>query len=188
MRLFIAVNLSSEIKQSIRDALDRFPISDPPWRWVKDDALHITLKFLGETPEERIPAIIAHIEKACIGHRRFRIRLAHLGGFPNLNKPRVLFYQVVEGGQTLAGLAGDIDRSLAEGLGVAGEKRPFRAHVTVARIKRPLPREITSRFAEAPVLASADQSVCSVDLMRSELHREGARYSPVKEIALNVPA
>ncbi len=185
MRLFIAVNLSTEVKRSIREALDRFPIPNPPWRWVKDDALHITLKFLGETPEDRIPGIIAQLESACRPHGSFNLQLARMGGFPNLKKPRVLYYEVVEGKEALSAIALDINRSLSESLGIPQESKPFRAHVTIARIKRPLPQEITSRFADAPVLSGAAQSVHGVELMQSELHREGARYHIVKGIALN---
>jgi 2'-5' RNA ligase len=187
MRLFIAVNLSREVKQAVREAIERFPVPHPPWRWVKQDALHITLKFLGETTQDRIPRIIDQMEIACRPHKSFHIRLAHMGGFPNLKKPRVLYYQVVEGKESLAHIALDINASLSDGLGIPLENKPFRAHVTVARIKRPLPGEIRSQFAQAPVLDSA-QTVRSIDLMRSELRREGARYHLVKEIALDARA
>jgi 2'-5' RNA ligase len=187
MRLFIAVNLTQDVKQAVREAIERFPVPHPPWRWVKEDALHVTLKFLGETPQDRIPRIVEHMESACRAHKRFAIRLAHMGGFPNLKKPRVLYYEVVEGKKSLADIARDINMSLSDGLGIAVESKPFRAHITIARIKRPLPREIASRFAQAPVLEAA-QTVRSVDLMRSELRREGARYHTVKEIALDARA
>jgi 2'-5' RNA ligase len=188
MRLFIAVNLSQEVKRSIRTAVQHFPIADPPWRWVKDEALHITLKFLGDTPEDQIPHIINQMCDTCRTHKSFHIRLESLGGFPNLKKPRVLFYRAVEGNDVLSHIAGDINTSLFDGLGIPVERKPFRAHVTIARIKRPLPREITSRFGDAPALAQADQMVRSIDLMSSELRREGARYQLVKGIALDPPA
>ena len=188
MRLFIAVNLSQEVKQSIREAIQQFPIADPPWRWVKDGALHITLKFLGDTPDDRIPQLITQLHNACRAHRSFTIRLEQMGGFPNLKKPRVLFYKVVEGNDTLSHVAGDINASLFDGLGIPIESKPFKAHVTIARIKRPLPREVTSRFADSPSLVEAVQSVRNIDLMKSELRREGARYQLVKGIALNPPA
>jgi 2'-5' RNA ligase len=187
MRLFIAVNLSSEVKQAIREAIASFPVPNPPWRWVKEDAFHITIKFLGETSQDRIPSIIEQMKNACRLHKSFPIRLAHMGGFPNLKKPRVLYYEVVEGRESLSNIAKDINTSLSDGLGIPAENKPFRAHVTVARIKRPLPGEMASRFAQAPVLAAA-QTVRSVDLMRSELRREGARYHLVKEIALDAHA
>jgi 2'-5' RNA ligase len=185
MRLFIAVNLSPQVKQSIKTAIDRFPITNPPWRWVREDALHVTLKFLGDTPEDRIPDLVSQLHDACLSHKSFGIRLERMGGFPNLKKPRVLFYGVVEGRETLSHIANDINQSLFDGLGIPLESKPFRAHVTIARIKRPLPRELTIRFADVPMLSEAAQSVRSIDLMRSELHREGARYQLVKEIALD---
>jgi len=49
MRLFIAVNLSLQAREAIQAAIDTFPVSNPPWRWVSPDNWHLTLKFLGET-------------------------------------------------------------------------------------------------------------------------------------------
>ncbi|MFH1754825.1 MAG: RNA 2',3'-cyclic phosphodiesterase [Candidatus Latescibacterota bacterium] len=188
MRLFIAVNLCEEIKQAIRNAIDRFPVAHPPWRWVGDDAFHITLKFLGDTSEDHVPQIINQLQGACRACHGFDIRLRDMGGFPNLTKPRVLFYKVMEGADELGHIAAAVDEALYRDLGIPMESKPFRAHVTIARIKRPLQRDIISQFAAAPVLTGAAQRVQSVDLMRSELRREGARYHIVKEIALDAAA
>ncbi len=184
MRLFIAVNLTRAVRQSIRQAIDRFPVADPPWRWVADEALHITLKFLGETKEDLIPGLATHLETVCRRRECFAIRLGELGGFPSLSRPRVIFYRVEEGFEALTGLASEIDEILGEELAIAREERSFRAHVTIARIKKPLPRAITSEFEKMQALSNVTQTVSSVDIMRSELRREGAKYHMVKEIAL----
>ncbi len=184
MRLFIAVNLTTEVKLAIQNAIDRFPIANPPWRWVRGEGLHVTLKFLGDTPEDEIPQIVAHVEAVCGKYDGFGIRLGRLGGFPNLTRPRVLFYQVEEGGESLAGISADINEALENGLGILKEPKKFRAHITIARIKRPIPKEAADLLEVAPALHDVSQTVSSVDLMSSELRREGARYQLVKEIAL----
>ena len=50
MRLFVAVNLAPSVIESIQTAIDAFPVQNPPWRWTRTDAWHVTLKFIGETP------------------------------------------------------------------------------------------------------------------------------------------
>ncbi|NIM19662.1 MAG: RNA 2',3'-cyclic phosphodiesterase [Candidatus Latescibacteria bacterium] len=184
MRLFIAVNLTSEVKLAIRKAIDHFPISDPPWRWVKEDALHITLKFLGETPENHIPKIATHLEQVCSTHSPFSIELADLSGFPNLTRPRVLFFRIEEGAEGLEQLSTEINSVLEEEMNMPKEEKRFRAHITVARVKQPIPHDVALWLTEVPALSSVSQTVHSVDLMKSELRREGARYHIVKEIAL----
>jgi len=184
MRLFIAVNLTSEIKNAIQHALDRFPIRQPPWRWITTDNLHVTLKFLGDTPEELLPPLVDCLAEVGRNHRRFTLKLDRLGGFPNLRNPRVLFYRVSEGAEPLERLAAEVDRILLDRLDLPSEAKPFRAHLTVARIKQPLPEKVAARLGEAPPLPGVSQIVSSLDLMQSELRREGAVYSRLKEIAL----
>ena len=182
MRLFIAVNLTDETLNAIQQALDRFPIPHPPWRWVKKGNLHVTLKFLGDTPEAHIPRLVDSLE--AVDHRRFSISLDRFGGFPNLRKPRVLFYKVNDGSEPLIRLAAAVDDNLQKRMGLPAERKPFHAHITVARVKRPLPVDLADRLGEAPPLPGVSQVVSSVDLMQSELRRDGAVYRRLKEIAL----
>jgi 2'-5' RNA ligase len=184
MRLFIAVNLTEEIRNAIQRAIDRFPVQRPPWRWVKTDNLHATLKFLGDTTETLLPRLVESLEEVGRQHPRFTIELDRLGGFPNLKNPRVLFYRISTGAEPLERLAADVDRTLQERLGLPPEERPFRAHITVARIKQRLPEPVAARLGQAPPLPGVSQLVSSLDLMQSELHPEGAVYQRLKEIAL----
>ncbi len=182
MRLFIAVNLTAETQNAIQHALDQFPIQHPPWRWVKTGNLHVTLKFLGDTPEAHIPRLVDSID--AVGHPRFSISLDRFGGFPNLRKPRVLFYKISDGSEPLSRLAAAVDVNLQKRMGLPVERKPFQAHITVARIKRPLPVDLADRLGEVPPLPGVSQVVSSVDLMQSELWRDGAVYHRLKEIAL----
>ena len=182
--MFFAVNFSDAVKDAVRTAIAKVPVERPPWRWVDRAAFHITLKFLGEQPEDVVDALAEHAGRACAGHAPFTLRLGGLGGFPKLARPRVLFYHVEEGAAELRALAVDLEQSLEDGLGIEKERRPFRGHATVARIKKSLPRAVTDKLAAAPAVENAVQRVTSIHLMRSELRREGARYHVVKEIAL----
>jgi 2'-5' RNA ligase len=95
-----------------------------------------------------------------------------------------LFYRVEEGKDELTRLAAAVETGLSESLGIPKEKRPFRAHATIARIKKSLPRAVTDKLEQAEPLSGAAQTVTSVDLMQSELRPGGAVYTRVKEFAL----
>ena len=113
----------------------------------------------------------------------FAITLGEMDGFPNLRRPRVLFYKVTRGADELTTLAKRLDAALHADLGIDRERRPFRAHATVARIKKPFDIRICDRLQDAPGVEHPPQLVDRVLLMRSELRREGALYHVVKEIA-----
>lgn len=97
MRLFIAVNLSTEAHDAIQSAIDEFPVKNPPWRWVSPDNWHLTLKFLGETPAAQLESLNAALYDVARRHDVFEMSLGAFGGFPNLRSPRVLFYNIERG-------------------------------------------------------------------------------------------
>jgi 2'-5' RNA ligase len=183
MRLFFAVGFDESLKDAIAVAIDGTGLDHPPWRWVARDNCHVTMKFLGDTPEDRVAPLAMSAMGASRGMAPFQIQLGALGGFPNLRRPRVLFYEVTLGAAELTTLAERLDAALHTDLALDKERRPFRAHATVARIKKPLDARVCDRLQDAPGVEHPPQLVDRVLLMRSELHREGALYHVVKEIA-----
>lgn len=182
MRLFVAAGLDEGVRGAIAAGIERFPLSDPPWRWVSRDNWHITLKFIGEASDAG--AIADALTPVAAAHAGFDLALGPFGGFPNLRRPRVLFYDAVEGAAPLSALAADVDAALSEALGLPRETRPFRAHATVARVKRPLDGETATRLASVPPLQGARQRVDAFTLIRSRLGPSGARYEPLLQFAL----
>ncbi len=186
MRAFFAVNLSDNTKDRIADAIRAIGIDDAPWRWVARDNFHVTLKFLGDVPPEQVTGLVDVVGKACRSIAPFSITLGELGGFPNLKQPRVLFYRIVDGARLLVRLAEHIDESLTA-VGVKKERRPFRAHVTVARVKLSVERDLAALLKRASPVSGARETVTSLSLMESHLRRQGVRYQRLKEIALRKP-
>ena len=184
MRLFFAAEFAPPLREAVSDAITRARIADPPWRWVARENIHITLKFLGETPEEVVPELVEAVSGTCALTAPFEIVVGGLGAFPNLQRPRVLFYEVITGARELVSLAGAIDAALFEGLGIPREDRPFKAHATVARVKSAIAPELSARLAKAPPVERGSQMIEKVTLMESELRPQGALYRPVKWIAL----
>jgi 2'-5' RNA ligase len=184
LRLFFAVELDDRLKDSVSRAIAGARVASPPWRWVARSNVHITIKFLGETPEDDVPLIVDAVSGACGDIEPFEIALGNLGGFPNLSKPRVLFYEATRGARELAALAGRVEAVLRDELSIPSEDRPFRAHATVARVKNPIAADVAARLEKAPPVEGSPQRVEKLSLMKSELHRDGAIYELVKGIAL----
>lgn len=185
MRLFFAVDFSGAVKAAIATALEAVPVKNPPWRWIAPDNLHLTLKFLGERSEGDVESLEQCAASVAAEFSAFHIALGRFGGFPSLSNPRVLFYSVESGATSLRALALRLEAELSERLHIEPEKRPFKAHATVARVKTGLPDGIVRKLEMVPALEGVSQQVESMLLMKSELSPQGARYHAVKAFALS---
>jgi len=183
IRTFIAVDLPGEIKAHIAEFVAPLRPLSRSIRWVRSEGLHLTLKFLGELPRERVEEVISALETALSGWPAFGFQLSGLGGFPDLRRPRVLWIGVGEGHQPLQELAGAVERALIL-CGFPPEKRPFSPHLTIGRVRSPhglqavLDRLPAIEYASGPITAGA------VKVMRSQLKPTGAEYSALKIIDL----
>ena len=134
-RLFVAVPLSESAREAVAAVVEQIRAGEPEGRgvrWVRLDGLHITLRFLGPTPESRVAAVAAAVAAASAGVERFAIRIAGADAFPPVGRPRTLWLDLDDGVDALSGLAARLDDALANE-GWERERRPFRAHLTLAR-------------------------------------------------------
>ena len=134
-RLFVAVPLSEPARLAVADVVERIRAGEPEGRgvrWVRLDGLHVTLRFLGPTPDPRVADVAAAVASAAAGVAPFEIRIAGADAFPPVGRPRTLWLDLDRGVDDLAGLATRLDDALA-GAGWERERRPFRAHLTLAR-------------------------------------------------------
>ena len=129
MRLFVALDIPAEI----RDRLDRFMEGvrnfAPDVRWVKPEAFHVTLKFIGEQPNERVEQIRAALAK--VDNPPTTIHFRGIGFFPTPKSARV-FWVGMDADGHLATLASAVDRATGT-LGIPCETKPFTPHLTLAR-------------------------------------------------------
>ena len=177
MRLFVAVNLPSDVRQDLWEAAEPLRGGGYPIRWVGPEALHLTLKFLGEVDTEREPEITAAIDGATQGTRRFMLPLEGFGAFPSTSQPRVI-WAGCEGVPPLELLQHRLEQEM-ERAGFAIEGRPFHPHLTLGRVKRQArPGELRDFGAALEPLTYANEvEVRSLDLMQSKLSSEGATYT-----------
>ncbi|MGA8213847.1 MAG: RNA 2',3'-cyclic phosphodiesterase [Candidatus Sulfotelmatobacter sp.] len=129
MRLFVAVDIDDNIRGRIARFLDGVREFAPDARWVRPESLHVTLKFIGEKPEEEVEKIKRALETIEAGTLEMSFR--GYGFFPGARAPRV-FWVGIDGGQKLTALAAAVDETLAR-LNIAKEEHAFNAHLTLAR-------------------------------------------------------
>lgn len=183
IRTFVAVKVAAlpelvVIQNSL--AAMRWPVVAVP-----PDNLHLTLKFLGETPLEMLEVIAPLIAQAVSCHPPINVRVESLGAFPTTARPSVVWAGLGDA-QPLVAIANRLE-SLLEPLGFARESRPFHPHLTLARIKGRPPRELMDllrRHAETPF---GHFEVRSVEFMRSDRQRDGAHYSTLSSCELISP-
>lgn len=180
MRLFTAIDLPPASLAALSRLLDRLR---PTARinWSPPSNLHITTKFIGEWPDNRLGEIQAAL--ASLGPREpIPIEVRGVGFFPNPHSPRV-FWAAVRAPGSLAALARETGQAL-ERLGVATEKRLFSPHLTLARIKQPVPvQALTSAIAALPSVEFGSFAADRFFLYRSQLNPGGSVYTRLSDYA-----
>jgi 2'-5' RNA ligase len=134
-RLFVAVPLSEPARAAVADVVEQIRRTEPEGRgvrWVRLDGLHVTLRFLGPTPEARVVDLAGALAEAALDARPFAVRIAGAGAFPPVGRPRTLWLDMDRGVDELAALAGSVDAALSR-VGWDADRRPFRPHLTLAR-------------------------------------------------------
>lgn len=156
-------------------------------RWVAPEQLHVTLRFLGEVTEADADALRAAL-RAPFETEAFPARVSRLGCFPPSGPPRVLWLGIGEGGDAMAELKSELDRRLAPA-GRPPEDRPWRAHLTLGRLKRwpARSRRNVDRVLSAVRPETPGWLVDHVTLYESRRTPRGARYHVLESTALGRP-
>jgi 2'-5' RNA ligase len=190
-RLFVAVPLEEPLRARVAAIVDEIRATEPPKRgvrWVRLDGLHVTLRFLGPTLEDRIDALAGAVRRAAAGGSPFRVTVGGAGAFPPTGRPRTLWLGIRDGADELEALNQRLDDALVDA-GWAHEERPFRAHLTLARADgvRAGPATAAALRAAAADLA-LDSTVDRLVLYESITGDGRARYSVRAEALLAGPA
>lgn len=184
IRTFIAVRLPAATRRRLAELEERLVHAGTNVKWVSEENLHITLRFLGYVERERMKAIYEAVEDAVVCVRAFDITLSGVGAFPKPSRPNVVWAGVTSGRDELGALAERVEEALAR-IGFAPEPRKFSAHVTLGRVKSATGsddlREAIEGLRHEPV---DSVKVTDVAVMKSELYRAGPVYSALKEFGL----
>jgi 2'-5' RNA ligase len=134
-RLFVAVPLTDDATAAVAEVVESIRAGEPEGRgvrWVRLEGLHLTLRFLGPTPDDRVADLAAAVESVARDAEPFTITIRGAGSFPPTGRPRTIWLDIRDGVESLEGLASRLDDRLAD-LGWDRDRRPFRAHLTLAR-------------------------------------------------------
>jgi len=186
VRSFIAVNLAAGVVERLNALRRELSALDADVRWVREEGLHCTLKFLGEVEEPRLAEIEAVLRAALASVRAFPVRSRGVGVFPSWREPRIVWAGLQDGdaAQGIVALAREIEAAV-EPLGFAREKRALHPHVTLGRVRSKKGWKAVEQRMRAE--AGTDFGVSRTEqvvLYRSQLGRGGSVYSPLAIVAL----
>jgi 2'-5' RNA ligase len=188
-RLFVAVPLPPEAIAAIKALVDRVRSPGVPGggrdvRWVRLDGLHVTLRFLGPTPDDRVDPTVEAIRRLAPQIAPFDVVFDGAGAFPEHGRPRALWVGIADGAEELARAAVVADAELVAA-GWTSDTRPFRAHLTLARSDGvPAGREVATRLSEAATDLRLRVAVDRIGVFESLTGGGPARYEPVEVVAL----
>ncbi len=183
MRLFVAVPFPADVKNELGKLIDDWRREQGKITWVKKENLHLTLKFLGETPLEKLEVLKKNLTASLNGAAAFQVSLSGAGTFPNFNRARVIWVGVSEGGEKLAELCQKVEEA-ARPLGFPAEEREFSAHLTVGRVKDVRLTEGLLAKVRACTFEAKGIIVSEAVLYQSELAPGGSIYTPLERFEL----
>jgi len=169
------VLLPDDVRQRLATAIERLRPHAADVAWVAPANLHVTLKFLGQVDEARVPALSDALGAAVADRPALDVVVRGLGAFPSATRPRVLWAGLDDPTGAMTALAERVDGCCGR-LGFPTESRAFTAHVTLGRVREPR-RQPALPDALARPSEFGRLRVERVSLMRSELSPRGARYS-----------
>lgn len=181
IRTFIAVEFPQEIQDRLQQLQDDLRPSMPDVRWIKHGNIHLTLKFLGDVKVSRIDAVTEALRDVARQVSPFAMSLAGIGAFPNSRRPRIVWVGIEKGADRLIEIAKLIEASMKR-LGFPREKRPFRPHLTVGRIRRLTdPAAMTEALERSEVGELGEFTVGKINLIKSQLDPAGSIYTTLAE-------
>lgn len=193
IRLFIAIELPDDVQRAlgrVQHELQR-QLPDRLVRWTRPAGIHLTLKFLGDTPAAQVPAIAQGIATAAAAFAPCPLTVAGLGCFPHAHQPRVLWVGLSELPRSLLGLQRAVDLQMSR-LNFAREERAFAPHLTLGRVQeRATAAEratLTAVLARTQVGVLGTMTVNAVTLFQSQLQAGGAIYTALAHSSLSAAA
>ncbi len=185
LRSFIAFKPPEDVCRRIGRVQAQLRSEGVAARWVKPSNIHLTLKFLGETDPDRAGDIRDAMQAAAAGQGPLELALGVLGGFPGLSRPRILWQAVTQDTDRLQAIQLRLETALA-GCGFKHERRPYRAHITIGRIRDPKRwhPQMTAAVRQTAVLPPMPFVLDTLIWYQSRLLPGGAVYTPLANIHL----
>ncbi len=185
IRAFIAIKIPADIQEKLGGIQQKLKQSEAHVSWVNPENIHLTLQFLGNIEEEKIPQIVSQLEESVKIVSPFQLQVGYAGAFPNLSYPRVIWIGVTDNeAGSLKLLRTELSSRLAK-IGFKREDGRFKPHLTLGRVRSQKNRSNLLRAIEAIVnIWVGEVFVDVVYLIRSELKPTGAEYTDIAEVQI----
>lgn len=188
IRTFIALPLPDHLVRLAGDLQSELKGLGLALRWVRPENIHLTLKFLGQIPSQRVAEVTGAMQAAGRETPPLSLTVQGMGVFPGIRAPKVLWVGLGGATDALGRLQGRLEECLTE-VGFAPERRPFKAHMTLARIKARVDADrLLQGLQAAGGYAPRPFEVQEMVLYRSELRPRGAVYTPLARAVLGADA
>ena len=181
VRTFVAIEIPTEVKERALKLIDQLRESSAKVKWVGPEAMHWTLKFLGDVDLLETPKICDAVARAVEPLTPFDVEARGAGAFPDVSRPRTVWVGMGQGAEPMVELHDRIDQELAL-LGYRPEGRRFRPHLTIGRVRSCPPAAIAELgrvIGEHADFESGLSTVYEVVVFASELGRDGPTHEPL---------
>ncbi len=182
LRLFCAIEFPAAGRARVMQHIDRLRelVPNAQASWGRESNLHLTIKFLGNVPAERLANLAQAASRAVAGLNPFSISLSQTGAFPKFGAPRVLWIGIDDPSSKLA----ELQLRLEEECAVEGfrkEPRPFHPHLTITRLRKPSGARELARVHMQMGFDPIEVLVSELVVMRSELSSKGSKHTRMSQ-------
>jgi 2'-5' RNA ligase len=180
LRTFIAIELSDETRNKLRNIISSLRTINYPIKWVDADRIHLTLKFLGATRDEQVPQIINVMEEHLNNYPPFEYHIGGISTFGSKQAPRVIWVGITKGIDKLKHIADTLNEAMGN-LGFPSENREYVPHLTIGRNRCSRPADkLLSKIKTLSV--DATEYAGEVTLIESKLKPSGPVYTPLGKV------
>ena len=181
IRAFIAVEIDAPHKEKLSALISYLKKSNASVKWVTENQMHLTLKFLGNIGQENVQKISGVLKATAGDFSTFNILFSKIGAFPNYERPRIIWLGIEKGKESLKLLNNKVECEL-EKIGFSKEKREYKAHLTLGRVKSLKNIPGLSRLINEADLQFQDEiKIDKLILFQSTLTPKGAIYTPLTQ-------
>lgn len=192
LRTFVGIATNSAVRERALELIERLRHGGVQAKWTAAENLHLTLKFLGEVPEEQIPRVLRTVAEAALACKPFQLRFRGAGAFPDTRRPRTLWIGVAEGEAEVRRLQKRVDWALRK-IRFPREARRYHPHLTIGRIRGTdsgsgdLQQLLQQLLQESSEFDAATICIDEVIVFASSLGSEGFTYTVLGRAALADP-
>lgn len=179
MRLFVAADIPPEVRERLDECRARLRDLPLPVRWTRPEGIHLTMFFLGETPESRVAEIASAVEPVAAATAPFELEAHGVETFPGHGRPRVVVFGLRGDVQAAGALKTRLDRALAA-VGFTPDDRPFRPHLTLGRTKEGRAGDWRPHLEREKEADGGRFTVDALVLFQSLLGPGGSQYRPLR--------